>query len=310
MSKYIYALILSLIVLKTGFSQSNINPDISLIGTFNTFTNFNNYSPDKGKLIFETPQMELFVESYLNPYAKAAGNISYEDEEFLVEELYANIVRGLPLDMQIKAGKYLVGFGKLNTVHPHAWPFLNRPLYQQIYFSPEGFNDIGFDFSFILPTESFYSSIDLGIFKGDGIGRAEDPAASDFKDIRGNTPIVVGRLGSFFSISNFSNLEVGLDASYGIHSKLNITSSANGRPVTESLNYTYAGIDFKYKYKPDKYTSFTIQGEGILNHRKVLRKENISATEMNDIIKTINTPGAFIYFAADMIYQSIRFFTR
>jgi hypothetical protein len=295
--KYIYALIISLFIFKQGFSQSNINPDISLIGTFNTSTNFNNGSPDKGKLIFETPQMELFVESYLNPFARAAGNISYEDGEFGVEELYANIVRGLPLDMQIKAGKYLVGFGKLNTVHPHAWPFLNRPLYQQIYFSPEGFNDIGFNFSFVFPTETFYSSLDLGIFKGDGIGRAEDPAASDFKDIRGNTPVFVGRLGSFFSAGDFSNFEAGLDASYGIHAKTDIFPSGNnGQSITKSLKYTYAGIDFKYKYKPDKYTSLTIQGEGILNHRQVVRKENISSDEVNDVIKTINTSGAFIYF--------------
>ncbi len=295
MSKYIYTLIITIIIFQTGFSQSNINPDISLIGTFNTLMNFNNGSPDKGKLIFETPQMELFVESYLNPFARAAGNIAYEGGEFSVEELFANIVRGLPLDMQIKAGKFLVGFGKLNTVHPHAWPFLDRPLFQQIYFSPDGFNDIGFDFSFILPTEAFYSSIDLGIFKGDGIARAEDPSASDFNEVRGNTPIFVGRLGSFFSVGDFSNFEAGLDASYGVHSKLDINSSGSGQ-LTKSLTYNYAGVDFKYKYKPDKYTSLTIQGEGILNHRQVLRKEDVSVNQVNDIIKTINTPGAFIYF--------------
>ncbi|MCK7516793.1 MAG: hypothetical protein MZV64_03260 [Ignavibacteriales bacterium] len=76
-------------------------------------------------------------------------------------------LRGLPLDMQIKAGKYLVGFGKLNTIHPHAWHFIERPLFHQIFFGGEGFNDIGVNFSFILPTESFYSNLDLGIYKGD-----------------------------------------------------------------------------------------------------------------------------------------------
>ena len=59
------------------------------------------------------PDMELFVDGYLNPYAKGTGNISYEGGEFSVEELYAEIVRGLPFDMQIKAGKYLAGFGQL-----------------------------------------------------------------------------------------------------------------------------------------------------------------------------------------------------
>ena len=127
--------------------------------------------------------MELFVDGYLNPYARAAGNISYEDGKFSVEELYANIVRGLPLDMQIKAGKYLAGFGQLNIVHPHAWAFVGRPLFHQVYFGPEGFNDIGFNLSFILPTTSFYSNLDLGIFKGDAIGKNEVTTPDDQESI-------------------------------------------------------------------------------------------------------------------------------
>ena len=88
--------------------------------------------------------------------------------------------------MQIKAGKYLVGFGQLNVVHPHAWAFVGRPLFQQIYFGHEGFNDIGFNFSFILPTSAFYSNLDLGIFKGDAIGRNEIPDPADQESYYGS----------------------------------------------------------------------------------------------------------------------------
>ena len=181
MKKYILTFVAVITLLNTTYSQSNVNPDISLIGTFNTFTDLTKGSPDKGKLIFETPEMELFVDGYLNPYAKATGNISYEGGEFSVEELYAEIVRGLPLDVQIKAGKYLVGFGQLNIVHAHAWAFIGRPLFHQIYFGPEGFNDIGVNFSFILPTTSFYSTLDLGIFKGDAIGKNEVTTPDEYQ---------------------------------------------------------------------------------------------------------------------------------
>ena len=120
------------------YAQSNVNPDISLIGSFNTNVLYSKGVPDNGKLIFSPPDMELYVDGYLNPYARGVGNIAYEEGSFGVEELYAEIVRGLPLDVQIKAGKYLVGFGQLNIVHAHAWPFVERPLYQVIYFKAIG----------------------------------------------------------------------------------------------------------------------------------------------------------------------------
>ncbi len=302
MFKYInfYALVFIAINASFTYSQSNVNPDISLIGTLNTHTNFGKDAPDKGKIIFEDPSLELFIDGYLNPYARGTADISYEDGEFGVEEIYANIVRGLPLDIQIKAGKYLLGFGKLNTVHAHAWPFLIRPLYQQIYFGSEGFNDVGVNISFLVPTTDFYTNLDLGVFKGDAIAKAEVPGISstDIKDLRGYSPIFVGRLGSFFSLSDFSNLEVGLSASYGIHSfgsyyyKLYNIEYTNDK----SLKYFYSGLDFKYKYKPDGYTALTIQGEALLNNRDVLRTNSIQQENIsNFFVKKITTPGAFVF---------------
>jgi hypothetical protein len=299
MNKYIISIITVAINFGTLWAQSNVNPDISLIGTFNTTTDLTPGSPEKGKLNFEMPEMELFIDGYLNPYARGTGNISYEGGEFSVEELYANIVRGLPLDVQIKAGKYLVGFGQLNIVHPHAWAFIGRPLFHQVFFGPDGFNDIGFNFSFILPTETFYTNLDLGIFKGDAIGGNEvsDPTQESIAEHRGRSPVFVGRLGTFFSIGDYSNLGVGLDGSYGVHAKMDINSTGDTTAslINKSLDYTYVGLDFKYKYRPDDYTALTIQGEGMLNHRGVLRNGNEGINSTIQDIQTINTYGAFIY---------------
>ncbi|MCU0344535.1 MAG: hypothetical protein MUF28_12030 [Ignavibacterium sp.] len=286
-----------------GFSlaQTSINPDISAIGTFNTYTNFIKDTPEYGKLNFDMPEFELFVDGYLNPYARATFNVAYHDAEFHGEEIYAQVVRGLPLDVQIKAGKYLLGFGKINTIHPHAWSFIYRPLYQQIYFGDEGFNDIGANLSFILPTGDVYTALDLGVFKGDALinehhHEDEHEAEEDdehFEMDRGNSPIFVGRLGSFFSLGDFSNLEVGLSGSYGVYSKMDFYTSidSSAAPDNRALNYFYSGIDFKYKYRPDSYTSFTIQGEALLNSKNVLRKDDFGL----DFQEEINTFGAFIY---------------
>lgn len=282
------------------FSQSNINPDISLIGTFNTNIDLTNSSPDKGKIIFENPSLELFIDGYLNPYARATGDIAYEDGEFSVEELYANIVRGLPLDVQIKAGKYLVDLGQLNLVHPHAWAFVGRPLFHQVFFGPEGFNDIGFDFSFILPTTSFYSTVDVGIFKGDAIGKNEVTTPDDQESIaahRGKSPVFVGRLGTFFELGDYSNIGIGLNGSYGVHaiSDLNLSGNSNAKLTSKTLNYTYLGLDFKYKYRPDDYTTLTIQGEGMLNRRDILRNGAFGIDIPIQSMESITGYGAFVY---------------
>jgi hypothetical protein len=284
------------------FAQTSINPDISAIGTFNTFTNFIKDTPDYGKLNFDMPDFELFIDGYLNPYALAAFNVAFHEGEFHAEEIYARVVRGLPLDVQIKAGKYLLGFGKINTIHPHAWSFIYRPLYQQIYFGEEVFNDIGADLSFILPTGDVYTTLDLGIFKGDALinehHHDEEHEAEEedehFEMDRGNSPIFVGRLGSFFSLGDFSNIEIGLSGSYGVHSKADFYTSddSTALPDNKALNYFYGGLDFKYKYRPDSYTSFTVQGEALWNKRNVLREDNFGL----DVQEDINTFGAFIYF--------------
>jgi len=295
--KNIWLILIFIIIVQKTYSQSNVNPDISLIGTFNTFMNNIKNVPEHGKLNFETPSMELFVDGYLNPYAKAVGNIAYEEEQFTVEELYAEIVRGLPLDMQIKAGKYLVGFGQLNIVHPHAWAFLDRPLFHQIFFSPDGFNDMGVNFNFILPTENFYSNFDIGIFKGNVFSENEiTDSPIQFED-RGNTPIVVSRLGTFFSLSDYSNLGIGLNGSYGVYSKasLNTMGDSTADLQDESLTYAYAGLDFKFKYRPDEYTSITIQGEGLLNNRKVAGYGEDGINIPVEKLSTINSYGAFIF---------------
>jgi hypothetical protein len=274
-------------------SQSNINPDISLIGKFNTFTNFIKGTPEYGKLNFESPSMELFIDGYLNPFARATANIAYEGGEFGVEELYGNIVRGLPLDMQIKAGKFLVGFGKINTIHPHAWAFLERPLYQQVFFGEEGMNDVGMNFSFLLPTGEVYTNLDLGVFKG-----ASFPVLSDTNAVnRGINPIFVGRLGTFFSLNDYSNLEIGLSGSYGVYSKggLNLLGDISTGFDEKPFHYFYAGLDFKYKYVPDSYTALTIQGEGIVNYRDVIREGEFGINRNCDQIKKISNSGAFVY---------------
>lgn len=278
------------------WSQSNVNPDISLIGFFNTYTNNVKDTPEYGKLNFETPGFEMLIEGYLNPYARALATLAYEENEFSAEELYAEVLRGLPLDLQIKAGKYLLGFGKLNISHPHVWPFLHRPLYHQIFLGPEGFNDIGFDVSFILPFEEIYSSVTLGLFRGDAITNTLVSEDTDLTETRGISPIWVGRWGNFFSLSDYTSLEIGLSGSSGLYTRteINETGDSTLSGSSKRLNYMLTGLDFKYKYVPDIYTALTIQGEGLVNYRDVPRYGDMGINTPQQELKTITTFGYFL----------------
>ncbi|MGE5807252.1 MAG: hypothetical protein ACM34M_15765 [Ignavibacteria bacterium] len=294
-------IVLSLIMFcEALYAQSNVNPNISAVGTFNINTNFTKGSEEYGKLNFETPELELFVDGYLNPYSRAAFNIAFEEGEFKAEEIYAEILRGLPLDLQIKAGKYLLGFGKINTVHPHAWPFLDMPLFHRVFLGEDGFNDIGFDVSFILPIDAVYSSFDIGIFKGDAIGKTEVPDPDNeesISELRGINPMSVGRLAIFFDLSDYNNLEIGLSGAYGLHAKaeLNMSGDSAAVPAMENLYFFYGGLDFKFKYKPDSYTSLTIQGEGMVNNRFVARDNGFGINTEKQTKEKITTFGSFIY---------------
>jgi len=293
MNKNNYIILLLLLLGGNIFPQSNINPDISLIGTFDSFTNFIKGTPEYGKLNFDDPEMELFVDGYLNPFAKAAANISYENNQFGVEELYGNIVNGLPLDMQIKAGKFLVGFGKLNTVHPHAWPFLERPLFHQVFFGENGFNEVGVNFSFALPTGDLFTGLDLGVFKGKSITPLTD---SNYVD-RGVNPLFVGRLNTFIPIDDYTNLEVGLSGSYGAYAKGNLvfTNPNINNGSVNTFYYCYYGLDFKFKYSPNAYSVLTIQGEGLIDNRSVPRFEQFVNGFTTETPQNISNGGAFIY---------------
>ena len=292
-NRLIYLFVIAFISFGGICAQSNINPDISLIGTFDTYTNFIKGSPGYGKLNFDTPQMELFVDGYLNPYARGTANISYENGQIGVEEIYANILRGLPLDMQIKAGKFLVGFGKINTIHPHAWPFLNRPLFHRVFFGDDGLNDIGVNVNFLLPTgEELFTNLELGVYKGNFIDSLHN---SNYVN-RGVNPVFVGRFSTFFPVGDFGNLEAGISASYGSYAKSNLIIY-NIVPVQDivPLNYFYSGLDFKYKYAPDSYTALTIEGEGLLNHRDVSRIVQIGVDRTTADKEKISNGGAFVF---------------
>lgn len=274
-----------------GSAQTTINPDISVIPRFLIATDDGDRLAE-GRRTFSQPdfqfqELEMVIAAYLNPFARADVVLTLPGPDLEagalgIEELYASVLRGLPLDLNIRFGKYRVDFGKLNMMHPHQWPFIRQPLSQERFFG-ESLNDLGISLSTLLPTGNVYSKLTLDLLRGTPIGEA-----TGIEDTTGAKPTYAsaGRLMAFFPVGDDADLETGVSFYTGIHD-----------PYFRE-RFWYWNLDFKYKYKPDMYTSLTVQGEVLLNRRTALQDRDFQHfidENGNAAPRRITSSGAYVY---------------
>lgn len=246
-------------------------PDISVIGDFRAFTgNYKdldgNNTDRNGMLNYQFNSLEIVANGNLNPYTRADFNIANHGDGFELEEGYVTFLRGLPFKMQLRAGQYLVDFGRINILHPHAYAFIDRPLIHRVMFGFEGFNDIGVNASFLLPT-SFYSKLSLNLLAGklfEEHHHAEEIVIEeehDHHERNSKEPVFSGRLNGFFELGETANLDLGFSGFYGLHQKI------EDEFETRKLYTQMGAVDFKFKQKWSDYTALTFMGELIYNQR-------------------------------------------
>src|SRR5262245_24885518 len=128
------------------------NPDISVVGQpFMRWTDEPG-NPDRHHTVFDVGETEFLFEAALNPYARGCFAVSLAESEVALEEGYFSLLRGLPGGITLKGGKYRAGFGKLNPLHPHTYPFSERPGVLAAYLpGDESYNETGLDVSYRLP---------------------------------------------------------------------------------------------------------------------------------------------------------------
>lgn len=277
-----------------GLAQTTVNPDISVIPRFIIQSDDRTGKFTRPDYAFE--ELEVVMQSYLNPFAKAdvvftLPGPNLEDGKLGLEELYASIVRGLPLGLNLRFGKYRVDYGKLNLLHPHAWPFITQPLSQERFVGEEGLNDLGLSASFLLPTGSIYTKLTVDLLRGAAIGEAAGIA-----DTTGAPPRYANsaRLTSFFTLTTHSDLEVGLSGFTGIHDPY------------QRRRFYYGNVDFKYKYRPSAYYSLTLQGEYLFNSRTAQQDQDFTPflnAQGDPAPRSIHSSGLYVY--ADYQFKKI-----
>jgi hypothetical protein len=97
---------------------------------------------------------ELAITSTVDPYFDVTGIFHIRPDGLEMEEGFF-ITRNIPYGFQIKGGKFLSGFGRINEQHAHYWNFASIPLVYKAFFGSEGLNEIGAQVSWVAPIDQY-----------------------------------------------------------------------------------------------------------------------------------------------------------
>jgi hypothetical protein len=218
------------------------NPDIAAIGDFIATGGDNRvqHSP-----ALEMHESEVALQAILDPYARADFFISFGEHGVDLEEGYLTFP-ALPGHFELRAGKMRAAFGKVNTLHNHVLPWVDRPLVMQNFTGGEdGINDAGISLTRILPAPGGLFLEGTGqVFRGD--------SENVFHSWRANNLNTVGHLRGYRDISESTNVDLGF-------------SYARGASIqAPGLFNNLYGIDATLRWKPLRraiYHSFTGRAE-------------------------------------------------
>jgi hypothetical protein len=240
-----------------GSAAKALNPDISVIGDFigalggNSQQNTASLQPIPA---FQMHESEIGLQSIIDPYARGDFFISFGEEGVNLEEGYITFT-ALPAGVVAKVGKMRSVFGKVNTMHNHVLPWVDRPLVSNnLVAGEDGIDDAGFSLERILPApKGIFLEATGQLFRGD--------AGDVFQSSRRSDVSTVAHLRGYRDISESTNLDLGVSYARG-HNDLG----------TDFLTHLY-GVDATLRWRPLRrsiYHSFVGRGEFIWSNREQL----------------------------------------
>ncbi len=217
----------------TRTTTATTNPDISVIGDFQA-----NYMSE-GERNWDTylNGLELNFSSVIDPYARADVYPVFEGEggdlHVHLEEAYLTTL-SLPMNLQLRVGKFRQQFGRMNLTHRHALPVIQVPVAYETFLG-EAMIDQGASLSWLLPNPAFYQELILDVTQGPG----ESPLFAKSEE---NDPQLMLHFKNFWDLTENATLELGFsgatgDNEFGERSRL-------------------GGIDITYIWKPVRYNTY------------------------------------------------------
>jgi hypothetical protein len=237
-----------------GSAAKALNPDISVIGDFIGIAGHNPVQPSPSLQMHES---EVGLQAIIDPYARGDFFLSFGEDGVELEEGYITFT-ALPAGFVAKAGKMRSSFGRVNTLHNHALPWVDRPLaINSLAGGEEGIGDAGISIQRILPVpQGIFLEATGQLFRGDSSDVFTASRKSDLSQ--------VAHVRGYRDITESTNLDLGVSYARG-HNELG----------SNFLTQLY-GIDATMRWKPLRraiYHSFMLRSEFIWSRRQQAPQE-------------------------------------
>ncbi|PYV62494.1 MAG: hypothetical protein DMG95_09375 [Acidobacteria bacterium] len=244
-----------------------LNPDISVIGDFIGAAGGNTAPPLATLQPFLSMQMhesEIGLQAIIDPYARGDFFISFGEEGVNLEEGYITFT-ALPGGFVAKVGKMRSVFGKVNTLHNHVLPWVDRPLVTtNLVGGEDGIDDAGFSLERILPApKGIFLDVTGQVFRGDSADVFQAQQRSDVSTVE--------HLRAYRDLNESTNLDIGVSYARG-HNNGNLI--VPGDFITQLY-----GVDATVRWKPLRrsiYHSFVGRSEFIWSQRQQFPREQKS----------------------------------
>jgi hypothetical protein len=203
-----------------------LNPDISAIGNFIAAAG-DNPSAEEPSLQFT--EAEVAFQTAVDPYARADFFLAASPEGLEVEEAFITFTT-LPAGLLLKAGKMRAQFGKVNPMHTHIVPWLDRPLVlRNLLGGEEGLIDSGLSVSRLIPN---------GFMFLEGTGEVYQGDSEVFQSDQRSRLNYLGRLRGYRDLTDSMNLDLGTTYAFG------------PIDVGDDLSKQLVGVDATFRWRP------------------------------------------------------------
>ncbi|MBF0105698.1 MAG: hypothetical protein HQM16_10270 [Deltaproteobacteria bacterium] len=232
-------------VLLWKFNQTGnkaLIPDISLIGIVSGAYFRDDPAtvqwPNPTRTGFNLQAAELGIQSVVDPYIRADVFIHMLEDGLEVEEAFITTLT-LPLNLQIRAGKFRARLGRENTQHLDQKHFADYSRLRRYFLGNEGLTDLGAELSVLLPV-SWFSELSFDFMQGRNDVSFDSPRKQDF--------LYVGHWANSFNLTTNLTMQVGVSGAFGN----NVT--------VRKLTQIYAG-DLYLRWRPHERRGFKWETE-------------------------------------------------